>query len=738
MPDTMTIAVDASSQFVPNIGTTTLRLGEHFLKNDELPSDGTFENLHVDRALSIMSKCGDPKLGERKATSLVIGYVQSGKTISMATLASVARDNGYKIIIVLAGITENLVNQSRTRFESCLRPASSSWVISDSVDEVRGAQDLTRLRALVQDWRRGNTPAEYERTVFITVMKNYTHLKRVANLLRDAKVGDLPTLIIDDEADQASLNLAPRSANGSTTYRHIDSLRQVLRNHAYVQYTATPQAPLLISILDSLSPDTVTLLDAGAAYCGGRVFFQPATSPLKYVRRIPAAEIQSILSASFDPPETLLKSLRIFLLGVAVGILNGEMQNPKKHRSMLVHPSRLKDDHKRFFGWVASAKARLVSELSAAAASGDWQEVTEEFLPEYEDLVGTNAGLPELSKLLGTLSWALTAHVDTVMVNSENESEVKWGNWYAHILVGGDKVNRGYTVEGLTVTYMARSMGDGTVDTIQQRARFFGYKASYIGLCRVYLETDVLAAFRSYVHHEEEMRKHLKQFENRSLNHWKRVFYLEPGLHATRRAVINDPVVGVHVGMQEWFKMAAPHANSAVVARNAALVNGFAAARTKQAHPKDNRKSPKHRHVACTVTLHEMLSELLAEFSGGELNDIAGLFATTCVLANLAEKAPETLCQIVFMDELTPRKRSTRGKADPGSVNVHSGEGSTQDTGYVGDAAIHDDTTLTVQVHRLNVHAAKGVFADVYSLAVWFPDWFKAQRAVVEPTNVAG
>ena len=101
-------------------------------------------------------------------------------------------------------------------------------------------------------------------------------------------------------------------------------------------------------------------------------------------------------------------------------------------------------------------------------------------------------------------------------------------------------MDRGFTIEGLTVTYMPRHSGVGNADTLQQRGRFFGYKRSYLGFCRIYLEQQVLTAFEEYVVHEEEMRRQLKDVRDRgqSLSEWKRAFILSPALRPCRANVI--------------------------------------------------------------------------------------------------------------------------------------------------------------------------------------------------------
>src|SRR5439155_5542212 len=112
---------------------------------------------------------------------------------------------------------------------------------------------------------------------------------------------------------------------------------------------------------------------------------------------------------------------------------------------------------------------------------------------------------------------------------------INWAREYPHILVGGQALDRGYTVEGLTVTYMPRGRGVGNADTIQQRARWFGYKAGYLGYCRVYLSDDTFQAYRSYVIHEEDVRRRLRAHRatGRPMSEWRRAFLLDASMRPT-------------------------------------------------------------------------------------------------------------------------------------------------------------------------------------------------------------
>lgn len=731
MTDVSTVTLQGGGAFAPYIGETTRRLGKFLVRSEELPDDDTFASLHREPGLAIIRKCGDPRQSSRAHTSLVIGYVQSGKTMSMTTLACVARDNGYRIIVVLAGTTTNLVDQSRGRFADYLRQAGPRWTILDSIDAVHIDTDGSTLAGLVREWRTGNTPAERSRTLFVTVMKHHSHLARLTTLLKWARVDDTPVLFIDDEADQASLNNAP-GGTASTTYRHIDDMRSAAPNHAYVQYTATPQAPLLISISDTLSPDRVTILEAGGAYTGGRTFFmQPGRG--RYVQIIPPAEVAAMEDvAAIEIPTTLEYALKVFLLGVAIGVTQDDDADPKHKRSMLVHPSRLKNDHQRFLNWVGKAKRRWERQLEAGPGSEDWAETASEFREAYDSLKRTMPDIPTYEDLLATMQWSI-GQVTPVKVNSDNASEVRWDNGYGHILVGGDKLNRGYTVKGLTVTYMPRRLGQGNVDTVQQRARFFGYKQKYLGLCRIFLEGQVNDAYVGYVDHEEKMRAHLAKFQEEPLASWKRIFYMTAGMQATRRSVLSDPLIRFRVADGGWHKMSAPHVNRGCCEFNRNLVDQFAGRRVFDLFSEDNRKVRKH--CAALVSVRSLLDDLLVDFRAPDIQDAAALCSITCVLADLVDERPPLACTVVLMDGLANRNRSA-SKRD--RINIHAGPGSDRGTGYPGDSKMFDGERITVQIHHVTVVSSGNVTApDTYALAFWFPQGIVSKILVSEPTNVS-
>jgi hypothetical protein len=227
----------------------------------QIAPEGSRDSIR-DAAVSILSKAVAPTAQAGQETGLVIGYVQSGKTMSFETVAALARDNSFQIVIVITGTSKPLFDQSSGRLRRDLRldepGRARRWV--QFKNPANDEATVRTIRDVLDDWRDPGTPKQYKKTVLIAVLKNHRRLQN-HKPVRTVGMQGVPVLIIDDEADQASLNTEVAQGQESTTYRRLMALRQELPNHTYLQYTATPQAPLLISIIDSLSPNFVKMLD---------------------------------------------------------------------------------------------------------------------------------------------------------------------------------------------------------------------------------------------------------------------------------------------------------------------------------------------------------------------------------------------------------------------------------------------------------------------------------------------
>ena len=203
-----------------------------------------------DTAAVALSLCPNPDASTQRVTGLALGKIQSGKTLSYTALVALAIDNGYRVTVVLAGTKNPLLAQNYARL----------------------CYDLETTRPSVTPFR--NPTPEQDMDVvgsvlhggghaLIVVLKNKRRIDDARRLIASPELRNQPTLIIDDEGDEASLNTQFRRGRRSAVYDSILRLRDTLEVHAYVAYTATPQANLLIAGVDGLSPDFGILVEPG-------------------------------------------------------------------------------------------------------------------------------------------------------------------------------------------------------------------------------------------------------------------------------------------------------------------------------------------------------------------------------------------------------------------------------------------------------------------------------------------
>jgi hypothetical protein len=211
--------------------------------------------------------------------------------------------------------------------------------------DTRAPSPRQRIADTLEDWRDPIVPDARRQGVLVTVMKNHRHLDYLVRALADIDLSGVSTLIIDDEGDQASLNYLVNRGRESTTYRQISQLRARLRSHTYIQYTATPQAPLLINIIDALSPSFAEVLTPGAGYTGGAVFFGD-DGLRRFVRTIPPTQIFQPGQPLAAPPQTYRQAMATFFVGVAAGEL---LDDGRGNRSMMVHPHQTRVLHDNYY-----------------------------------------------------------------------------------------------------------------------------------------------------------------------------------------------------------------------------------------------------------------------------------------------------------------------------------------------------------------------------------------------------
>lgn len=704
-PETVEIIDDeagASVLWSPSVGSETIDLMGRL--EDEGLSESERETVKRE-ALRVLGRGHPPSEEEGHRTGLVVGRVQSGKTTSFTTVTALARDNGIRLVIIVAGTSNPLFNQSNERLRRFLgldEGGAGKWVMIENPDE----DDEGQVRRFLQTWENDNIPDQANKTILLTVLKHHGRIRNLNNLLERLNLSDVPVIVIDDEADHAGLNTAVRDDEMSTTYRRLLELRDHLPHHTYLQYTATPQAPLLINIIDMLSPDYSEVLTPGEDYVGNEDFF--LNDEMDLIRTIPDDELPEDDDDGWamDPPDTLLDALRVFILGVAVGL---ERNSQGGNRSMMIHPSRLTDTHWVYKDWVENAIDNW-SRILQSSEEADKEDLIRSFERAYEDLSRGVDNLPSFDELVPEyLAWAV-AETTITEVNAADGStpDVDWNATYGHILVGGQAMDRGFTVKGLTVTYMPRGPGVGNIDTIQQRARFLGYKRPYLGFCRVYLEAEVGGAYEAYVRHENAMHRQLSDLSEAGvpLAEWKRAFILDNDLRATRRSVLDQRLIR---GRGEgWFVPRAPHDAAEAIQRNQRVVDEFLDQLEFMEDKGHAERTEHQRHeVARRVPLQKVLEDLLVPYRVSSPRDSSRFTGRVLQVKEVLEENPDETCDIYYMSKGRRRERSVDSEGDR-IPTIHQGastETSEHERGevYPGDSNIRADSRFTIQIHKLKV-----------------------------------
>lgn len=710
----------------PNVGPEAIAVTTRSLDDEE-----TRQSV-LRSSREILAKCAPPSSTEFSNTGLVLGYVQSGKTLSFTTVAALAKDNGYRIVIVIAGMTNDLAKQSYKRLLRDLgieETPFNQWAefFEPSIEQV------PRIRDVLEEARDPNTQDDDRRTVLITVKKNHAKLRHLINTIIEMEdLVDTPTLIIDDEADQASMNTLVRDGELSTTYLRLRELKDLFPCHSFLQYTATPQAPLLINLIDVLSPSFTVVLEPGSDYVGASMFFQPGS---RYVEVIPPWEVPTTERPLEGPPDSLLYALKLFFIGVASGRIRRD--NRPRNRSMMVHPSRETVGHLQYHTWVQSIRTLWLDTLSLSDSDPEKIELLGQFQEAHVDLASTSDSLEEFEEISRILSQAIRT-TDVRLVNSLDQADrdIHWNRIYSWILVGGQVLDRGFTVEGLTVTYMPRGPGVGNADTIQQRARFLGYKASYLGYCRVFLEDAVVIAYQNYIQHEEDVRRRLvRHIEiGRPLSDFRRVFLLDSELRPTRQSVIDiDYARPSFPG--GWCVQYSPHDTDLDINRMCvdSFLESLSSKFSEDEGHQDRRDHQRHL-IVDGVSLRSAYEEVLVPLHVRDFEDSQRWTALLLLLERYLNSDEGATCAVYSMRPNVETRRQVR---DGRISNLF--QGAYPDAGgavYPGDRHIHVPP-VSIQFHRLTLRAgpradSELVADDVSCVVVWLSNEILAD-VVIQP-----
>lgn len=501
----------------------------------------------------ILDHMRNPKLPSFNCKGLVIGDVQSGKTASYTDLINKSIDVGYKLIIVLAGVHNDLRAQTQTRLDQEVLGYETS-INKEENKKIIGVGKINPkvidVEALTRNDHNGDLKSQAgfifldDRTkpIIAIVKKNTTVLSKLLQIIDDTKSTkrldkiNIPTLIIDDEVDQASVNtkkpeLDPTKINGLVR-KIVNNCNRV----SYVGYTATPYANILINYNpnepideefgeDLFPKDFIIVLPTPPMYCGVKEFFGDSTDSPNDDLIVKVKDESELVDERItkdgllrftaqDEIKHLTQSIKDAIDDFIVASAVRRSREGKIHNGMMIHLTAKKkpatslrdlvEDHIEelrqafMYDYNPNDKYKEIWEKRFKQKSLDrgfkdlWDDIEKELEPVFN--------LLKVKLLNGDSS-------DVIDYSISDESAI--------IAVGGNKLSRGITIEGLTISYYLRT--PNAYDTAMQMGRWFGYKKNYIDLCRIYTKDQMIGDFIHIFDSNLELRKDIDTMNCRDL-----------------------------------------------------------------------------------------------------------------------------------------------------------------------------------------------------------------------------
>lgn len=724
-------------------------------------------------AKRILERCVKPGDAPGVSVQLVVGEVQSGKTASFQAVTAMARDVGFPVIFVLAGTKKILLSQTLQRFVDDFQPSDEdgrcNWVIEKSS---LSKKSLQKYREVVRSFLAEPTDRG-QPALILCQLKNPAGLRRVRRIIQEieAHVGNpVPVLIIDDESDQAGLNVGT-PGQPSATYAEIHRLLDSTAFLNYVMYTATPQANLLTDVDDALSPQWVTVLAPGEGYHGISQFFAAGSS--FSVEIADESEFTDALQHDVVPPSLRESVLYFLLTSILLKSQPGKSIAPV---SMLVHPSAYVDVHLRVAHWLSEVLTQFERALRVDAIEGlrfivepylagkvgpiptVWSHLGRKFGSDVlaataeplSSLLDSSAGRLRLAVVNSTESSNLVIRQDNARFVSPQEVGDDWAAAWsmadAWILVGGNKLERGFTLKNLCVTHLARASATN-VDVNQQRGRFFGYRNGYAEVCRAWMMTSTRRDFEAIRPADEVMRDVLSQLDtqNLPLSDWQRLLLVSPDLSLTRQKAISLPVVQLPLAGDWAFKQKSVVGIESVnTARALALADSLmrqARDWERDIRPNESRGSmPRHQFL--TVEFRA-LRKILENWPCAS-DDAERLATFIEVFRHYEELGPQSGVDCFFMDGLrrtTPHGARQRRVYAKGTVSLH-GTGLQEDvldsSRRVPDRLVYSQNAISCQFHYVQLKSGNQPTDDYRMLlAMRWPDSM-THDILVQRTPVGG
>ena len=485
------------------------------------------------------------KQGAWERKGMVVGHVQSGKTANYTGLICKAADAGYRLIIVIAGTQNNLRSQTQARIDEGFVGRDSSRLLRTDpginryigvgiynhrnipITLTNTSSDFNKRTAETSGLGLGDV----NKPIILVIKKNYNTLENLIawlkehNAISDTGIEHHPMLMIDDEADNASINTS-KDPNESTRINSlIRKTLNLFHKRCYIGYTATPFANIFIDpdseeemLGGDLFPrDFIVSLDPPGNYVGPEKIFGE-NSNLDIIHYIDDYEdllpirhkIDYVIT---DLPSSLHQAVFTFIIVIAVRLLRGQI---KKHNSMLVNVSRFTNIQSQVRNSLHEYLQKLIQQIrfnyakpiDDALKNPLMGKLHEHWKKEFDE---EEFRWDEIQSVLLDAA----APVKVIEINSHSSDTLDYENYKKDglnvIAVGGFSLSRGLTLEGLSISYFLRN--SIMYDTLMQMGRWFGYRPGYEDLCRVFMPSLAAGWYAHISEATEELKTELRQME---------------------------------------------------------------------------------------------------------------------------------------------------------------------------------------------------------------------------------
>lgn len=527
---------------------------QYLLKKKKWDSKTVFD---IDKYSDIiLDHMADPTINSFMKKGLVIGDVQAGKTANYTDVINKSIDAGYKFIIVLAGVHNDLRFQTQSRLDKevlgynteIFNPGTNTknrigiGEMNVKVIEVEALTKASKSGDLKSKQNCGVLLKDDRSPVIAVVKKNTTVLNKLLEIIDytiqiyDGDKLDVPTLIIDDEVDQASVNTKKPEFDPTRINGYIRKIINKIKRVSYVGYTATPYANILINYdptekdnnkefgEDLFPKDFIIVLPSSSEYCGVKEFFGEKDNTSYDLINI--INDEDVLVDEVETKDNLIRfkaqseitkinnsikrAIKDFIVASAVH----RSREGKCHNGMMIHIAAYRKPTTSLKDLVEDYVNELVESYRYDIKSRDeykmiWEDrfkqisIERGFNDEW-DVIETE--LPKVFEIIKVK--LLNGDSDDVIdYTFSDESEI--------IAVGGNKLSRGITIEGLMISYYLRT--PNAYDTAMQMGRWFGYKKKYLDLCRIYTKPQMVADFIHIFDSNNELREDINLMNSKEL-----------------------------------------------------------------------------------------------------------------------------------------------------------------------------------------------------------------------------